>query len=84
MPDVFAKGQGHRPVTTVAGHYLGMHAPERPELFKPEQLWYRGDDYEDLDKRVESLADTVEALTAEVTELTAAVRRRAPKKAEKT
>jgi hypothetical protein len=45
VPDVYAKGQGHRPTMSVAGHFLGMHAPERPDVWKPEQLWYRGDDY---------------------------------------
>jgi hypothetical protein len=44
VPDVYAKGQGHRPTMSVAGHFLGMHAPERPDVWKPEQLWYRGDE----------------------------------------
>ena len=45
MPDVYAKGQPHVPVADIGGHFVGMHAPERPEVFKPEKLWWRGDDY---------------------------------------
>ena len=55
MPDVYAKGQPHVPVADIGGHYVGMHAPERPEVFKPEKLWWRGDEYAALQAEVEKL-----------------------------
>ena len=55
MPDVYAKGQPHVPVADIGGHYVGMHAPERPEVFKPEKLWWRGDEVAVLQAEVEKL-----------------------------
>lgn len=76
MPDVFVKGKGHQPVMTVAGHYLGMHVPDRPDPCKPDQLWYRGDDYQ-------SLVALIESQGLRIAELEIQVARRPPKRAER-
>lgn len=55
MPDVYSKGQPHVPVADIGGHYVGMHPPLPGLLYKPEKLWWRGDE--------------VEVLQAEITEL---------------
>lgn len=94
MPDVYTKGCGHRPLTDVAGHSLGMHAPQDPLNWKPEQLWWRGDEVAEMradlkraDERARVLRDQVTDITAHAqeleTQLMAAGQRRGPKRAEK-
>ena len=41
------------PVTSVAGHFLGMSPVTEPTLVKPEGSWYRGDEYVILKQRLE-------------------------------
>jgi len=91
MPDIYAKGEPHKPTTTITGHFVGMH-PAGP-LVRPTTAWYRGDDLADVidqGKRaidrltvahkteVDSLLDRIADLEAQ---LTVATQRRAPKRA---
>jgi hypothetical protein len=94
MPDVHTPGAGHRPLTDVAGHYLGMHAPPDPQNWKPEQLWWRGDEVAEMradlkraDERARVLRDQVTDIVAHASDLEAqlmaANQRRGPKRAGK-
>jgi len=45
MPDIYAKGEPHKPTTTITGHFVGMH-PAGPLVdVRPATVWYRGDEY---------------------------------------
>jgi chromosome segregation ATPase len=75
MPDVYAKGQPHVPVADIGGHFVGMHAPERPEVFTPEKLWWRGDDYAEALRQRDAFNGDLVARMARVRELETQVER---------
>ena len=80
MPDVFQKDHPHRPVVTVTGHFSGMHVPEQPSAWKPDQLWYRGDDYAALQRRLTEAQARVDALVAQLARESTEVPRRLGKR----
>jgi hypothetical protein len=55
MPDIYQKGQPHRPWTSLTGHYMGMQAVSPFVESKLPEVWYRGDEHMALVARVADL-----------------------------